>query len=120
MSAMGRRVWIVIAVVVVAVLVAAGGLLGWWEWKTLIGWRRLVGYIEPEDATGRKDAVQVYALIVAGLVATITAAVGLANLYYTRKNLEQQRELEAKRARETRELEAQRAGEAAYKSTSTR
>jgi hypothetical protein len=28
------------------------------------GWRALVDYIDPKNATGRKDAVQVYALIV--------------------------------------------------------
>jgi hypothetical protein len=46
-------------------------------------------------------AVQFYALIVAGVVAAITAAVGLLNLRLTRRNLEQQRELEAQRARGT-------------------
>jgi hypothetical protein len=62
------------------------------NWKALIGWRAIVDYINPRDATGRKDAVQVYAVVVAGVVAAITAAVGLANLRLTRKNLEQQRE----------------------------
>jgi uncharacterized protein YjbI with pentapeptide repeats len=38
---------------------------------------------------------------VAGVIASITAAVGLANLRLTRKNLEQQRELEAQRAQGT-------------------
>ena len=40
-------------------------------------------------------------MIVAGVIASITAAVGLANLRLTRKNLEQQRELEAQRAQGT-------------------
>ena len=96
---------------VAALLAVAVGvviLLSWWDWKTLIGWRALVDYIDPEDATGRKDAVQVYAVIVAGMVAAITAAVGLANLRLTRKNLEQQRKLEADRAKEQRALEAHR------------
>jgi len=75
-----------------------------WDWKALIGWRPLVDYINPKNATGRKDAVQVYALIVAGVVASITAAVGLLNLRLTRKNLEQQRELEAQRAQQQQEL----------------
>jgi len=55
----------------------------------------LVEYINPDpyDTTGKKDAVQVYAVIVAGVIASITAAAGLLNLRLTRKNLEQQREL---------------------------
>ena len=61
----------------------------------------LVDYISPRGATGRKDAVQVYAVIVAGVIASIAAAVGLLNLRLTRRNLEQQRELEAQRAQGT-------------------
>ena len=74
-----------------------------WEWKAMIGWKALEGYINPgpNDTTGKKDAVQVYAVIVAGVIASITAAVGLANLRLTRKNLEQQRELETQRAQGT-------------------
>lgn len=74
-----------------------------WEWKAMIGWKALEAYINPApgDTTGKKDAVQVYAVIVAGVIASITAAVGLANLRLTRKNLEQQRELEAQRAQGT-------------------
>ncbi len=77
-----------------------------WEWKAMIGWKALEGYInpDPDDPTGKKDAVQVYAVIVAGVIASITAAVGLLNLRLTRKNLEQQRELEAQRAEQQREL----------------
>ncbi len=106
------KAWIVLAALL-AVAVGVGSLLGWWDWKTLIGWRALVDYIDPEDATGRKDAVQVYAVIVAGMVAAITTAVGLANLRLTRKNLEQQRDLEQGRAREQRDLEEHRAQSAA-------
>ena len=64
----------------------------------VFGWSALVDYIDPTTATARKDDLQVYAVIVAGVVAAITAAVGLLNLRLTRKNLEQQRELEAQRA----------------------
>src|SRR5215210_5617910 len=83
--------------------VVAYGIWLDWEWKAMIGWKALEGYInpDPDDATGKKDAVQVYAVIVAGVIASITAAVGLANLRLTRKNLEQQRELEAQRAQGT-------------------
>jgi uncharacterized protein YjbI with pentapeptide repeats len=74
-----------------------------WEWKAMIGWKALENYINParDDTTGKKDAVQVYAVIVAGVIASITAAVGLANLRLTRRNLEQQRDLEAQRAQGT-------------------
>src|SRR5829696_3058902 len=93
-----------------ALLIAVGlGIWFGWDWKALIGWKALVHYIAPEDATERKEALQVYVVIVAGVVAAITAAVGLLNLRLTRRNLEQQRELEAQRAEQQRELEAQRA-----------
>src|SRR5688572_24464479 len=87
----------------VTIAVAYGMWLDW-EWKAMIGWKALVGYIDPArgDTTGKKDAVQVYAVIVAGVIASITAAVGLLNLRLTRKNLEQQRELEAQRAEQQR------------------
>jgi uncharacterized protein YjbI with pentapeptide repeats len=80
-----------------------------WDWKALIFWRPLVDYINPQNATQRKDAVQVYAIIVAGVVAAITAGVGFANLWLSRRNLEQQRELEDQRAQHQQELEDQRA-----------
>jgi uncharacterized protein YjbI with pentapeptide repeats len=86
----------------VTVAVAYGSWFDW-EWKAMIGWKALVDYInpDPDDTTGKKDAIQVYAVIVAGGIASITAAVGLANLRLTRKNLEQQRELETQRAQGT-------------------
>jgi uncharacterized membrane-anchored protein YhcB (DUF1043 family) len=106
----GHKKTVAAAALGVGLMVAVAlGIWFGWDFKTLIGWRALVDYINPTDATGRKDAVQVYAVIVAGVVAAITAAVGLLNLRLTRKNLEQQRELEAQRADEQRNLEAQRA-----------
>jgi hypothetical protein len=100
LTTMGRWSRIVAATLGVVLLVAVVLGIFWfgWDWKALIGWRALVDYIDPKNATGRKDAFQVYALIVAGVVAAITAAVGLLNLRLTRRNLEQQRELEAQRA----------------------
>jgi uncharacterized protein YjbI with pentapeptide repeats len=93
------RAWIVAAVVVLAlIVVVALGIWSGWDLKTLIGWKPLVDYINPKNATDRKDTVQVYALIVAGVIATVTAGVGLANLRLTRRNLQQQRELEEQRA----------------------
>src|SRR5215216_464220 len=104
------RAWIVAAVLVLAlIVVVALGIWSGWDLKTLIGWKPLVDYINPKNATDRKDAVQVYAVFVAGGIAAITAAVGLLNLRLTRRNLVQQRELEEQRADEQRTLEAQRA-----------
>jgi hypothetical protein len=79
------------ALLLLVLVLAAGNMLGWWSWKTLIGWSALVEYINPDNATEKKEALQVYAVIVAGVIASITAAVGLANLRLTRRNLEQQR-----------------------------
>jgi hypothetical protein len=104
---MTRITWRVAAALSIALLVAvAYGIWFDWEWKAMIGWKALVDYIypDPDDTTGKKDAVQVYAVIVAGVIASITAAVGLLNLRLTRKNLEHQRELEAQRAEQQREL----------------
>src|SRR5215210_6376973 len=96
-----RISWKVVApALLITIVLAAGIILGWWSWKTLIGWRALVDYINPRGASQKKEALQVYAVIVAGVIASITAAVGLANLRLTRKNLEQQRVLEAERAQE--------------------
>src|SRR5215203_3276645 len=102
----GHKKTVAAAALGLALVVAVALGIFWfgWDWKVLIGWKALVDYINPEDAAGRKDAVQVYAVIVAGVVATITAGVGLANLWLTRRNLEQQRELEAQRAEQQREL----------------
>jgi uncharacterized protein YjbI with pentapeptide repeats len=94
-----RTLWRMVAAALLIVVVLAAGIVWYqWGWKTLIGWRALVEYIEPKSATQKKEALQVYAIIVAGVIASITAAVGLANLRLTRRNLEQQRELEAERA----------------------
>ena len=100
-----RWTWIVGALGVVLLVAVAFGIRWFgWDWKALIFWRPLVDYINPQNATGRKDAVQVYALMVAGVVAAITAAVGLVNLWLTRRNLVQQRELEEQRGKQQREL----------------
>jgi uncharacterized protein YjbI with pentapeptide repeats len=77
---------------VIATVVLAG--VGIWFWGVL------VSYVEPKGPTGRKDVVQVFALIVAGLVAAIGGIVGIANLQTSRRNLQQQRELEEQRAQE--------------------
>jgi uncharacterized protein YjbI with pentapeptide repeats len=63
-------------------------------------WGVLVAYIGPKDITDRKDVVQVFALIVAAVVGAIGGIVGIANLQTSRRNLQQQRELEEQRAQE--------------------
>jgi uncharacterized protein YjbI with pentapeptide repeats len=88
---MGSMRW-VLRIFGIIVLVVAGILL-WWV---------LVGYVNPgtEGATERKDVVQAFVLIVAGVVGAIGGVVGLANLQTSRRNLQQQRELEEQRAQE--------------------
>jgi uncharacterized protein YjbI with pentapeptide repeats len=65
-------------------------------------WGILVGYINPgtKGATDRKDVVQAFALILAGVVATIGGIVGVVNLQTSRHSLQQQRDLEEQRAQE--------------------
>jgi uncharacterized protein YjbI with pentapeptide repeats len=99
-----RSLRVAAALGLVVTVAVAYGMWFDWHWKEMIGWKALVHYVKPNDVTGRKDTVQVYAVIVAGVIATITAAVGLANLRLTRKNLEQQRELEDQRGKQQREL----------------
>ncbi len=55
-----RHKWIVGAAVLATSVLIGVGI-----------WFLLVGYIEPNDPTGRKDVVQVFALIVAGIVGII-------------------------------------------------
>jgi len=76
-------------------------------------WGVLVGYVEPKGPTGRKDIVQVFALIVAGVVGLIGAIVGIANLSVSRRNLRQQFKLEDQRRATTLQLEDLRSQDAA-------
>ena len=82
MSLAAAPMWAPASAIVLAVTVAVSyGIWLDWEWKAMIGWKALEGYINPDpnDTTGKKDAVQVCAVIVAGVIASITAAIGLAN-----------------------------------------
>jgi hypothetical protein len=74
--------------------VAVLAVVGIWFWGVL------VGYVGPKDAGERKDVVQTFALIAAGMVGAIGGIVGIANLQTSRRNLQQQRELEEQRAQE--------------------
>jgi hypothetical protein len=65
-------------------------------------WGVLEGYVNPGErgTTGRRDVVQAFALILAGVVGLIGGIVGIANLSISRRNLRQQRELDERRAQD--------------------
>src|SRR5215218_2128490 len=73
-------------------------------------WGVLEGYVNPGEkgATDRKDVVQAFALIAAGVVGLIGGIVGIANLSVSRRNLRQQIELEDQRRLNTLDLEDRR------------
>jgi uncharacterized protein YjbI with pentapeptide repeats len=75
--------WVLRHKIATAVICLAVSVVLWWV---------LVAYINPQDATHRKDVVQVFALIVAGIIGVIGAAVGLFNLRIAQRNLEHNRE----------------------------
>ena len=85
---------IAISLVIITLLIVAGI----WFWGVL------VGYIDPRSGpkgvTDRKDVVQAFALIVAGVIDLIGGIVGIANWDTSRRNLQQQRDLEEQRAQE--------------------
>jgi uncharacterized protein YjbI with pentapeptide repeats len=70
-------------------------------------WGELAAYIRPSDATERKDLVNTFVLIGAGIVGAFTAFAALLNAYFTRRNLQNAREA----LRQQRDLEEQRAQE---------
>src|SRR5215211_190501 len=63
-------------------------------------WGVLVDYIKPKDAGARNGVVQTFALLLAGAVGIIGGIVGILNLQTSRRNLQQQHELEEQRAQE--------------------
>jgi Pentapeptide repeats (8 copies) len=77
---------------VASVLIAlAVSVLLWWA---------LVEYIDPQDATDRKGIVQVFVLMMVGLVGTLGGIVAVASLQTSQRNLQRQRELEEQRAQD--------------------
>jgi hypothetical protein len=123
MMPMLRRIqivrWIIqhkttIAIILGMVILIVAGI---WFWGVL------VGYVEPKGPTGRKDVVQAFALIIAGILGIIGAGVGLSNLRIAQENLKHnQRTLEHNQealrvqVRNQRELEERRAQEDALQS----
>jgi len=63
-------------------------------------WGRLADYIQPSSSTGKKDLVNVFVLIAAGVVGFLTALAAMLNVYMSRKLLRQQRELDEQRAQD--------------------
>ena len=82
-------------------LVLFMGVLFWWLWGVL------AGYIQPKTPTDRKEFVNVFVVIAAGVVGTLTAIAAVGNLIISRRNLqnaqatlEQQRSLDDRRAQD--------------------
>jgi uncharacterized protein YjbI with pentapeptide repeats len=93
---------LVLGAIVLLAAIAVGAYFGG-KWL----WGELAAYIRPGDATERKDLVNIFVLIGAGIVATLTALAALLNAYFTRRNLQNAREA----LRQQRNLEEQRAQE---------
>ena len=98
-------VWVLGAIVLLSAI-AVGSYFGG---KFL--WEELAGYISngttPENATRRKDVVNLLVLIGAGIVGTLTALAAVGNLIFSRMNLQnardtlrQQYDLDGRRAQD--------------------
>jgi uncharacterized protein YjbI with pentapeptide repeats len=87
----GVIVLLLLCVVLLIILVLLSDEWLWW---------RLNDYIQPEGPTQRKDLVNAFVLIVGGVVAFLIASAAMGNLYMTRRNLRQQRELDERRAQD--------------------
>ncbi len=89
--------WAVGTAVALLVLVS----LGVWLWGVLFT------FIQPESPTDRKDLVNVFVVLAAGVVGTLTAIAAVGNLYISRRNLQnaqanlqQQRDLDERHAQD--------------------
>jgi uncharacterized protein YjbI with pentapeptide repeats len=99
-----------IGIIIVAVLaLSVVTLLG------VVLWTKLSLYIDPDTAIERKDLVQTFAVVVAGVVGSLSALAAVGNLYVSRRNQQQnvlaQQALEEQRDETQREIEEQRAHE---------
>lgn len=63
-------------------------------------WMVLANYIKPATAAERKDVVNMLVLSAAAVVGSLTALAAVGNLYFSRRNLQQQRELDDRRAQD--------------------
>src|SRR5215203_7099670 len=85
----------IVAIVLCAVIVVVSAYLGG-EWL----WWQLDNYIQPSSPTEKKDLVNVFVLMAAGVVGFLTALAAMLNVYMSRKLLRQQRELDEQRAQD--------------------
>ena len=90
-STIAKIVAVVLCVVIAVVSAYLGGKWLWW---------RLANYIQPGSVAQRKELVNVFVLIVGGVVAFLTATAAMLNVYTSRRNLHQQRELDERRAQD--------------------
>ncbi len=60
----------------------------------------LAGYIQPKTPTNKKDLVNIFVLIAAGVVGSLTAIAAVGNLIVSRKNLQQQHDLDERHAQD--------------------
>jgi uncharacterized protein YjbI with pentapeptide repeats len=75
---------ILILAVLIGIAIAVVGGLSWWLWDLL------ASYIRPKTATERKDLINVFVVMAAGLIGSLTALAAVGNLYISRRNLQQQ------------------------------
>lgn len=99
-----QRIAIITALLIAIGLVVAAGVYFGGKWL----WGELATYIDPGDATERKELVNIFVVIAVGVVGTLTAIAAVGNLIISRRNLQnaqatlqQQRDLEDRRAQET-------------------
>lgn len=85
---------VVRTIFVLVVLLALFSLIAAWLWGVI------AHYVDPRTPSDRKDLVNVFVLIGAGVVGLLTATAAVGNLYISRRNLEQQRILEEERAQD--------------------
>jgi cytochrome b subunit of formate dehydrogenase len=76
--------WAIRITVVVVLSLTVIALLG------VVLWGVLDGYMDPRTATEKKDLVQSFAVVSAGVVAAVSALAAVGNLYISRRNLQQQ------------------------------
>jgi uncharacterized protein YjbI with pentapeptide repeats len=92
-------------VIIIALLLAIGlaaiGVLFWWLWGVLDG------YIQPKTPADKKDLVNVFVVMAAGVIGTLTAIAAVGNLIISRRNLQNaqatlqhQRDLDERRAQD--------------------
>jgi hypothetical protein len=93
-SIMKQVLWAVLVLIVLVVLLALISFISTWLWGVV------VHYVQPRTPSDRKDLVNVFVVIGAGVVGLLTATAAVGNLYISRRNLQQQRDLEAVRAQD--------------------